>query len=253
MIFTSAIDIRIILCYNTNRNNKLKQKIHMEIHKQTYTNTAAWEAQMMYAQRDRDQARKTEQQNYNSTHKEAYRAPHKQKLKKAMAKLAISTSLLGVGVASHNYTENNSTVNDTVSQINFNDSSKYNLDITPDNLDEYTLVPETDDANYIIELDSGNAIRTNDEDYTWTYDAETNPTHNALAQNVEEKTQIFEIKEGPIYKTPNGRIAVKSENLTENINGEKTGIKFELDSDEWSVVDASPNELKVIQDFKADE
>ena len=216
---------------------------------------AEWESQMMYAERHRDQilqAKKSQEtisarENYNT------KTPRKKRLTKAVAKLALVASLAGGAGALYNYNEKDSTVNDSVSQIDFNESSQQDLDSNPDKLENYTLVAEAGDTHYVAGLESGDAIRTNDEDYTYNYNAEFNPAHNALAQNDEDKTHFFEIKEGSIYETPNGRIAVKSENLKETMNGEQTGIKFELDSDEWSVIDVSPNELRIVQDFNSNQ
>ena len=225
----------------------------MERHIISSNNNAEWESQMMYAERHRDQILQAKKTQETISARETYntKTPRKKRLTKAVAKLALVASLAGGAGTLYNYNEKDSTVNDSVSQINFNESSQQDLDNSPDKLENYTLIAEAGDTHYVVGLESGDAIRTNDEDYTYNYNAEFNPAHNALAQNNEDKTHFFEIKEGPIYETPNGRIAVKSENLKENMNGEQTGIKFEIDSDEWSVIDVSPNELRIVQDFNS--
>ena len=226
----------------------------MERHIISSNNNAEWESQMMYAERHRDQILQAKKSQETISARETYntKTPRKKRLTKAVAKLALVASLAGGAGTLYNYNEKDSTVNDSVSQINFNESSQQDLDNSPDKLENYTLIAEAGDTHYAVGLESGDAIRTNDEDYTYNYNAEFNPAHNALAQNNEDETHFFEIKEGSIYETPNGRIAVKSENLKETMNGEQTGIKFEKDSDEWSVIDVSPEELKIIQNFNAD-
>lgn len=222
------------------------------------SNSAAWEASMIYAERERQQAIKAQQEkealktqpeqpkNYN-------RSPsRKNKLAKSMAHVAIAASLFGGVKGLYDYAQNDSTIDRSEKQVKFEGTSSQDLDNNPDKLDEYELIAEAGNEQFVVNLEPEDAIRTNDEDYTDHYHHETNPTHNALAQNIDDKTHFFEIKEGPIYETPNGRIAVKSENLKETMSGEQTGIKFEKDSDEWSVIDVSPEELKIIQNFNAD-
>ena len=222
------------------------------------SNSAAWESQMMYAAQEHEQAIKAQQakeapktqpeqpKNYN-------RSPsRKNNLMKGMAKVALAASLFGGVKGLYDYAQNDSTIDRSEKQVKFEGTSSQDLDNNPDKLDEYELIAEAGNEQFVVNLEPRDAIRTNDEDYTYHYHRENNPTHTALAKNIDDKTHFFEIKEGPIYETPNGRIAVKSENLKETMNGEQTGIKFELDSDEWSVIDVSPNELKVIKNFNPD-
>lgn len=222
------------------------------------SNSAAWESQMMYAAQERQQAIKAQQakeapktqpeqpKNYN-------RSPsRKNNLMKGMAKVALAASLFGGVKGLYDYAQNDSTIDRSEKQVKFEGTSSQDLDNNPDKLDEYELIAEAGNEQFVVNLEPRDAIRTNDEDYTYHYHRENNPTHTALAKNIDDKTHFFEIKEGPIYETPNGRIAVKSENLKETMNGEQTGIKFEKDSDEWSVIDVSPEELKIIQNFNAD-
>ncbi len=222
------------------------------------SNSAAWESQMMYAAQEHEQAIKAQQakeapktqpeqpKNYN-------RSPsRKNNLMKGMAKVALAASLFGGVKGLYDYAQNDSTIDRSEKQVKFEGTSSQDLDNNPDKLDEYELIAEAGNEQFVVNLEPRDAIRTNDEDYTYHYHRENNPTHTALAKNIDDKTHFFEIKEGPIYETPNGRIAVKSENLKETMNGEQTGIKFEKDSDEWSVIDVSPEELKIIQNFNAD-
>ena len=222
------------------------------------SNSAAWESQMMYAAQEHEQAIKEQQakeapktqpeqpKNYN-------RSPsRKNNLMKGMAKVAVAASLFGGAKGLYDYAQNDSTIDRSEKQVKFEGTSSQDLDNNPDKLDEYELIAEAGNEQFVVNLEPEDAIRTNDEDYTDHYHHENNPTHTALAQNIDDKTHFFEIKEGSIYETPNGRIAVKSKNLKETMNGEQTGIKFEKDSDEWSVIDVSPNELKIIQNFNAD-
>lgn len=222
------------------------------------SNSAAWESQMMRAEQERQRAIKAQQEkealktqpeqpkNYN-------RSPsRKNKLAKSMAHVAIAASLFGGVKGLYDYAQNDSTIDRSEKQVKFEGTSSQDLDNNPDKLDEYELITEAGNEQFVVNLEPGDAIRTNDEDYTYHYHRENNPTHTALAKNIDDKPHFFEIKEGPIYKTPNGRIAVKSENLKETMSGEQTGIKFEKDSDEWSVIDVSPEELKIIQNFNTD-
>lgn len=226
--------------------------------KKYISNNGAWEASMIHAERERRlaieaQQAKEAQETKPEQPKNYNRSPsRKNKLAKGMAHVAIAASLFGGVKGLYDYAQNDSTIDRSEKQVKFEETSSQDLDNNPDNLDEYELIAEAGNEQFVVNLEPEDTIRTNDEDYTYHYHRENNPTHTALAQNIDDKTHFFEIKEGSIYETPNGRIAVKSKNLKETMNGEQTGIKFEKDSDEWSVIDVSPNELKIIQNFNAD-
>ena len=213
-------------------------------------NNAGWESQMIYAQRERERVIREQQANQKpEVEKPATKNHNKKKtyknLKKNMAKVAIGLALAGGFKSLYDHNEATSTVNDSVREVkDLQDTSTDHLDTKPDQIENYELISDANlDERYIVELEPGDAIRTNDEDYTDSYNFEFNPKHNALAQNTGDDSQFFSV-EGPVYKTPNGRIAVLNENLKETIDGEKTGIKFELD-DEYSVIDVSPSDIKM--------
>jgi hypothetical protein len=210
-------------------------------------NNAGWEAQMIYAQRERERVLREQQANTveKPVAKNYNQQPSHKKLMKNLAKVALVASLAGGLKITHDQIENNTTVNDSVREVkDLQDTSTDHLDTEPDQIENYELISDTNsDERDIVELEPGDAIRTNDEDYTDSYNFEFNPKHNALAQNTGDDSKFFSV-EGPVYKTPNGRIAVLNENLKETIDGEKTGIKFELD-DKYSVIDVSPDDIKM--------
>lgn len=211
-------------------------------------NNAGWESQMIYAQRERERVLREQQANTveKPVAKNYNQQPSRKKLMKNLAKVALVTSLAGGLKITHDQIENNTTVNDSVREVKgLQDTSTDHLDTKPDQIENYELISDANsDERYIVELEPGDAIRTNDEDYTDSYNFEFNPKHNALAQNTGNDSQFFSV-EGPVYKTPNGRIAVLNENLKETIDGEKTGIKFEELDDKYSVIDVSPRDVKM--------
>ncbi|MDO4872386.1 MAG: hypothetical protein Q4A27_03120 [bacterium] len=178
--------------------------------------------------------------NYNE------RSPRRKKTLRNIAKLALGATLVGGAIAGYrDYTEKNSTIDDRISQVDMHDSSTFDLDTTPDNLDEYQKIADTAENSYQVTLKAGETIRTNNADYRKSFDPEANPTHNAIATTQEDVT--FNLNKGEIYQTPDGEVVARAENFATDAQNRKTGIKTEVDSDGWLKLDVSAKDLKVVE------
>lgn len=164
--------------------------------------------------------------------------------KKFFRKLGVS-AIVAFSLIGYVFNENQkTTIDESISQIEATAFLESGLSNIPDNPKEnYEIAIKHDGKYREVILKEGDAIRTNDKRHPRNSDFND---HSALAQ-MEDDTK-FIIEEGDIYQTPNGKIAVKSSNLKQTFSLQETGIKFELDSDDWSVIDASPEELKVVYD-----